>query len=63
MSVSRLTGVQLVVSFAPVFQWRCFNNPGISAYLNTLFLLGPYLCFVIGFICNLLVARNDSWMS
>ena len=22
-----------------------------------------HLCFIIGFICDLFVARNDSWMS
>ena len=38
-------------------------NPGISKCLNKLFLLSPQFCFIIGFICDLSVARNDSWMS
>ena len=55
MSISRLTGFQLVVFFC--------SNPGITKCLNTLFLLSPYLCFIIGFICDSSVARNDLWMS
>ena len=39
-----------------------FDNQGISKYLNTLFLLSPHFC-IIDFICDLSVARNDSWMS
>ena len=39
-----------------------FDNQGPSKYLNTLFLLNP-LCFIIGFICDLFVARNDLLMS
>ena len=31
--------------------------------LNTLFLLISHFCFIIGFFCDLSVARNDSWMS
>ena len=38
-----------------------FDTLGISRCLNTLFLLSPHLCFIIGFICDLFVARNDSW--
>ena len=38
------------------------DNPEISKYLNTLFLLSPHLCFIIGLICDLPVARMDSWM-
>ena len=34
-----------------------------SKGLNTLFLLSPYLCVIIGFICDLSVARYDSWIS
>ena len=36
------------------------DDQGISKYLN-IFLLSPHLCFIIGFICDLFVARNDSW--
>ena len=39
------------------------DNPGISKYLNTLIRLSPHLGFIIGFTCDLFVARNDSWMN
>ena len=63
MSVCRLTGLQLigfVCSNVPVV---LFDNQEISKCLNTLFLLSLYLCFTIVFICDLFIARNDSWMS
>ena len=37
-----------------------FDTPGTSMYLNTLFLLSHQLCFIITFICDFLIARNDS---
>ena len=40
-----------------------FDNPEIPKCLIMLFLLSPHLCFIIGFIYDLSVARNDSWMS
>ena len=46
-------------AFGAVFQ---FDNPGISKCLNTSFLLSLYLCFIISFICDLSVVRNNSWM-
>ena len=39
------------------------DNPGISKCLNTMFLSSPYLYFIIGFNCDLFVARNYSWIS
>ena len=33
-----------------------FVNAGTSKCLNTLFLLSPHRCFIIGFICNSFVA-------
>ena len=60
MSVSRLTGVQLVVFFCSSILVILFDNPGISKCLNTFFLLSPHLCIIIGVICDLSVARNDS---
>ena len=63
MSVSWLTGVQLVVLFCSSIPVVLFDKPWIAKYLNTLYLLSPHLCFIIGFICDLFVARNDSWMS
>ena len=55
MSVSRLTGVQLLVFLCSSISVMLFDNPRI----NTLFLLSSF-CFNTGFICNLLVAHNDS---
>ena len=60
MSVSQLTGVQLVVFFCSSTPVVLFDNPRVSNYLNTLFLVSPHHCFIIGFICDLFVARNDS---
>ena len=52
MSVSRLIGVQLVVFFCSSIPVVLLDNPS-----------SPDLCFIIGFFCDLSVARNDSWMS
>ena len=60
MSVSRLTGFVLVFFFCSRIPVVLFVNPEISKYLNTLFLLSPHLCFIIDFICDLFVVRNDS---
>ena len=58
MPVSQSTGIQLVVFF-------CSSVPVVlfDKCRNTLFLLSSYLSFIIGFICDLFVARNDSLMS
>ena len=51
-------------SFAPVFQWCCSTpqgSPGVDR--NTLFLSSPHLCFIIVFICDLFVSRDDPLMS
>ena len=53
------TGV-FVCSSIPVV---LFDTPEISKYLKTLFLLSPHLYFITGFICDLFVAHNESWMS
>ena len=37
--------------------------PRYPKILNTLLMLSPHLCFIMGSICSLFVARNDSWMS
>ena len=47
-------------SFAPVFQWCCSTpqgSPGVGR--NTLFLSSPHLCFIIVFIRDLIVSRDD----
>ena len=51
-------------SFAPVFQWCCSTpqgSPGVGR--NTLFLSSPHLCFIIVFVCDLFVSRDDPLMS
>ena len=51
-------------SFASVFQW-CFSipqgSPGVGR--NTLFLSSQHLCFIIVFICDLFVSRDEPLMS
>ena len=50
-------------SFAPVFQWCCSTpqeSPGVGH--NTLFLSIAHLCFIIVFICDLFVPREDLLM-
>ena len=63
MSVSQLTGVQLVDFVCSSIPLVLFDNPEIFKYVNTMFLLSPHFCLKIGFICDLSAARNDSWMS
>ena len=51
-------------SFPPVFQWCCSTpqgSPGVGR--NTLFLLNSQLFFIIVFICDLFVSRDDPLMS
>ena len=62
MPVSQLIGVQLVVFVCSSIPVVLFDNPGMFKCLNTLFLLRPNLCFIIGFICDLFVVLNDSWI-
>ena len=62
ISKYRLTGVQLVGSFCSSIPVLLFDNPGIFNFLNTLFQLSHYLCFNIGIIYDLFLAR-DTWMS
>ena len=52
----------LVVFFCFSIQVVLFDIPGFKCH-NTLSLLSSCLCVVIGFICDLFVARNNSWMS
>ena len=57
MSVSRPTVVQLLFSFAPVFQW-CFLHSCDLVFQHVV-LVSPHLCCIIGYICDLFVARNE----
>ena len=63
MFVSRPTMLQLVFFSCSSIQMVLFDTPWITKCLNKLFLLNPCLCFIVGFICDLFVACNDSWMS
>ena len=63
MSISRPNGFQLVVFFCSSIPVVLFETPTITKCLTKLFLLSPYLCFIIDSTCNLFVGPNDSWMS
>ena len=63
MSVSRPTGVQLAVSFCSSIPVMLFDTTEFSRYLNTLSQLSPYHWYIIGFICDIFNARNNSWIS
>ena len=50
-------------SIALVFQWCCLTLQGFPGVgRNTLFLSSPHLCFIIVFICDLFVSRDDPLM-
>ena len=59
MSFSRLFGIQLVVFVFCNMAVVLFDISGISKCLNMLYLLSPHICIIIGFICDLFVARNN----
>ena len=50
-------------SSAPVFQWCCLTPQGSPGVGRNTFLSSPHLCFIIVFICDLFVSRDDSLMS
>ena len=50
-------------SFAPVFQWCCSTPQGSPGVGRNTFLSSPHLCFIIVFICDLFVSRDDPLMS
>ena len=50
-------------SFAPVFQWCCSTPQGSPSVGRNTFLSSPHLCFIIVFICDLFVSRDDPLMS
>ena len=49
--------------FAPVFQWCCSTPQGSPGVGRNTFLSSPHLCFIIVFICDLFVSRDDPLMS
>ena len=50
-------------SSAPVFQWCCSTPQGSPGVGRHTFLSSPHLCFIIVFICDLFVSRDDPLMS
>ena len=50
-------------SFAPVFQGCCSTPQGSPGVGRNTFLSSPHLCFIIVFICDLFVSRDDPLMS
>ena len=50
-------------SSAPVFQWCCSTPQGLPGVGRNTFLSSPHLCFIIVFICDLFVSRDDQLMS
>ena len=50
-------------SSAPVFQWCCSTPQGSLGVCRNTFLSSPHLCFIIVFICDLFVSRDDPLMS
>ena len=42
-------------------RWNLSITPGVGR--NKLFLSSPHLCFIIVFICDLFVSRDDPLMS
>ena len=46
-----------------VFQWCCSTPQGSPGVGRKTFLSSPHLCFIIVFICDLFVSRDDPLMS
>ena len=56
-------GLNCWFSSAPVFQWCCSTPQGSPGVGRNTFLSSPHLCFIIVFICDLFVSRDDPLMS
>ena len=67
MRKSVFGGLQSLVncwfSFAPMFQWCCSTPQGSPGVGRNTFLSSPHRCFIIVFICDLFVSRDDPLMS
>ena len=64
LSIAWPPEVQLLVFLCFSVPVVLFDTQGISRVGRyTLFLLFPYLCFIIVFICDLIVSRDDPLMS
>ena len=57
------SGFNCWFSFVPVFQWCCSTPQGSPGVGRNTFLSSPHLCFIIVFICDLFVSRDDPLMS
>ena len=57
------SGFNCWFSSAPVFQWCCSTPQGSPGVGRNTFLSSPHLCFIIVFICDLFVSRDDPLMS
>ena len=57
------SGFNCWFSFAPVFQWCCSAPRGSPGVGRNTFLSCTHLCFIIVFICDLFVSRDDPLMS
>ena len=61
--VLEIPGFNCWFSSAPVFQWCCSTLQGSPGVGRNMFLSNPHLCFIIVFICDLFVSRDDPLMS
>ena len=57
------TGVQLLVFFCSSVSVGCSTPQGSPGVGRNTFLSSPHLCFIIVFICDLFVSRDDPLMS
>ena len=57
------SGFNCWFSFAPVFRWCCSTPQGSPGVGCNTFLSSPHLCFIIVFICDLFVSRDDPLVS
>ena len=57
------SGFNCWFSFAPVVQWCCSASRGSPGVGRNSYLSSPHLCFIIVFICDLFVSRDDPLMS
>ena len=63
LSVAWPTGVQLLVFFCSSVPVVCSAPQGSPGVGRNTFLSSPHLCFIIVFICDLFVSRDDPLMS
>ena len=59
MFVSWPTGVQLLFFFCSSVSVGCSTPQGSPGVGRNTFLSSPHLCFILVFICDLFVSRDD----